>query len=99
MMSVAATSVATAIKSTAVITGVISIPSAAGRIGVSSRTPFATIKVDPDPVAGTVLMKGAATSGFATLVPSHRHDENSKNANENCGFHNWSSTKDGAQNV
>ena len=99
MMSVAATTSVTAIKSTAVITGVTSIPSAAGRIGMDPRTPFAATVVDPNPVPGAVLMKGAATSGFATLVPDNGHDENDKKSNENCGFHNRSSTKNGAQNV
>ena len=100
MMSVATTTpVATAIKSTAVITGVVSIPSAAGCIGMDPRTSFAATVVDPDPLPGAVLMKGAATSGFATLVPDSGHDENDKKSNENCGFHNWSSTTNGAQNV
>ena len=102
MMSVATTSVATtsiAIKSTAVMTGVVLIPSAAGRIWMDPRTPFAAIEVGPNPVPGAVLMKGAAASGFATVCPGQGQDATKKNCDDNCGFHNRSSTKNGAQNV
>ena len=104
MMSVAITSVATtsiAIKSTAVMTGAVLIPSAAGRIWMDPRTPFAAIEVGPNPVPGAVLMKGAAASGFATVCPGQGQGQDAKkeNSDENCGFHNRSSTKNGAQNV
>ena len=107
MMSIATTTSVTAIKSTRATTGFIFGPCTTRRVGMDPRPPFAATVINPDPAPGVVLSKSAALPSVRALKPDEANDQNGATnthenvckTKENCGFHNWSLTKDGVQNV